>query len=101
MTLRKERFCCIRIALARYTEGSVIYREGSPGNRALPFLEGCPRMKNLSPPACLTFAVLARLDKEPRECAVCGRSAKEHASPGIRLLTDAEIQAERLGETEA
>lgn len=54
-------------------------------------------MQILNPQTCLTFAVLARLDEEPEACAVCGRSATEHESPGIRLLTGGEIRTERAG----
>ena len=55
-------------------------------------------MQILKPRTCLMFAVLVQRDEEPRKCTVCDRLATEHESPGIRLLTAGEIQAERVGE---
>jgi len=55
-------------------------------------------MQILNPRTCLTFAVLAQRDEEPRECAVCDQLATEHELPGLRLLTAGDIQAERLGQ---
>lgn len=42
---------------------------------------------------CERFAVFAGSAEEPAQCVVCGRTPSSHELPGIRLLTDEEVQA--------
>lgn len=51
-------------------------------------------MKHELEELCPKFSVLVRVDEEPRQCAVCGRSEEEHDLNGVRRLTAEDVQAE-------
>ena len=45
---------------------------------------------------CVMFAVLARSNRMPPDCVVCGRLDRDHELPGVRLLTTDDVRNEQV-----